>query len=119
MIEKTVLNYLNRKLNVPVLMELPEVPSSAYPVFPSSMVLVEKVGETVSNHVRTVSIALQSYSTQSLYYAAALDEEVRGAMNSIIELDDIGGCRMASNYNFTDTRTKRYRYQCVFDIYLV
>ena len=119
MIEKTVLDYLNSKLDVPVLMELPEVPSESYPVFPYSMVLIEKVGERVTDRVHTASIALQSYSTQSLFYAAALDEQVREAMDGIVELDAVGASHMTSNYNFTDTRTKRYRYQCVFDITFV
>lgn len=116
MIEKTVYDYLSSRLDVPVLLELPEVPSEEFPVFPSSLIIIEKIGETVSDHVHTASVALQSYSTERLYDAAALDEQVRAAMDDIIELDEIGGVFLASNYNFTDTSTKRYRYQCIYEI---
>lgn len=116
MIETTVLNYLGDKLDVPVLMELPEVPSEDFPVFPEEVVVIEKIADSVSNMLHTASIAIQSYSTNSLYDAAALDERVRKAMDAIEELNEIGGASMESNYNFTNTGTKRYRYQCVYDI---
>lgn len=119
MIEKTVLEYLTDKLNIPVLMELPEVPSEDFPVMPDQFVVLEKIASSKTNHVKNDSIAIQSYSLTRLYDAAALDETVRDAMDDIIALDEIGGVRLASNYNFTDTDTKRYRYQCVYDIYHV
>jgi hypothetical protein len=46
-----------------------------------------------------------------------LDESVRQAMEQAVTLDNIASARLASNYNFTDTSTKRYRYQAVYDIY--
>lgn len=116
MIEKTVLDYLAGQLDVPVLMELPEVPSETYPEWPSEFVVIEKVGESVRNHVRTSSLALQSYSLRTMFRAAELDEQVREAMDVMAEETDVSRCHMASNYNHTDTRTKRYRYQCVYDI---
>lgn len=110
MIEVAVLNYLNSALSVPALMEVPENP-------PDRFVTIEKVGGGIRNHVRTASFAIQSYSLSSLYEAASLDEEVRSAMDVMAdEVDEIGACRMASDYNFTDTRMKRYRYQCTYDI---
>ena len=118
MIEVTVLNYLNENLDTPVLMELPEVPSEDYPTFPEKLVVIERIATSRTNHVNVVSLAFQSYA-DSLYEAALLDEQVRSLMDSIVALDEIGGIRLASNYNFTDTRTKRYRYQCVYDIYFV
>lgn len=119
MIEKVVRNYLAEELDVPVLLELPEVPSEDYSTFPESFVVIEKIGSSRTNHVVNDSIALQSYSTTRLINAAELDEQVREAMDAIIDLDEIGGVRLASNYNFTDTSTKRYRYQCVYEIYHV
>lgn len=119
MIEQTILNYLNTILDVPVLMELPEVPSEDFPNWPDQFVVIERVGGGKTNHVNQASFALQSYSMLSLYNAAALDDDVKTAMDNIIELPEIGGAKMASNYNHTDTRTKRYRYQCVYDIYFV
>ena len=116
MIEQTVLQYLSENLDVPVFLELPEVPTD-YPAWPDRFVLIEKVGGGKSNYIRTASFAIQSYSLTRLYDAAALDEEVRAVMDDMAgDVDSIGACRMASNYNFTDTSTKRYRYQCTYDI---
>lgn len=116
MIEKTVYDYLTECLDVPVFTELPEVPSEDYPAWPEKFIVLEKVGDSVTNHIHAASIAIQSYSISRLFDAASLDETVRDAMDGLITLPEIGSCRMASNYNFTDTRTKRYRYQSVFDI---
>ena len=38
-------------------------------------------------------------------------------MEGIIDLDDISAVRLASNYNHTDVRTKRYRYQSVYEFH--
>ena len=43
-------------------------------------------------------------------------EEVKNAMENIITLDSISRCSLEGDYNYTDTRTKQYRYQAVFDI---
>lgn len=118
MIETVVLNYLDNALDVPVLMELPDVPSEDYPTFPDSLVTIERIGGSVRNHVYTATFAFQSYAS-SLANAALLDGLVRAAMDNIVSLPAVGGCRMVSNYNFTDTRTKRYRYQCVYEVYHV
>lgn len=117
MIEKTILDYLSGQLTVPVLMELPEVPSEDYPTFPEQFVIIEKVGGSRKDQIDSASVAFQSYSTKSLYQAASLDETVRAAVFGITELSTISGVRLASNYNHTDTRTKRYRYQSVFEIF--
>ena len=118
MIEKVVLDYLMAELNVPVMMEVPEVPSEDYPDVPERFVVIEKVGGNKTNHGTTASIAFQSYAG-SMYEAAALDEEVRETGEGIIVLSSVSGVRLTSNYNHTDPRTKQYRYQCVYDIYFV
>ena len=35
---------------------------------------------------------------------------------AIIELDDISRCELNTDYNYTDTARKKYRYQAVYDI---
>ena len=117
MIEKTILDYLSDKLDVPVLMELPEVPSEEYPDFPEQFVVIENVGGSRRDLLDSASVAFQSYSTVSLLQAAKLDEQVRMQVWGLTELGEISGVRLASHYNHTDTRTKRYRYQSVFDFY--
>lgn len=117
MIEQIVLDYLTEHMDVPVFMELPEVPSEDYPTMPERFILLEKVGGGLNDHIDSGSVAVQSYSLNSLYEAACLDEEMRAVMFGILEQDDISEVRLASNYNHTDTRTKRYRYQSVFEFH--
>lgn len=112
MIEQTVQEFLSAGLDVPVLLEVPEGQD-----IPDRFVIIEKIAGGRRNLLRTASFAIQSYSLSSMYDAAALDKEVRDEMDEMdILLPNIGSCRMASNYNFTDTSTKRYRYQCTYDI---
>ena len=115
MIEQIVQQYLAEHMDVPVLMELPEVPSEEFPSMPERFIVLEKVGGNMRDGTEHGSIAVQSYSLNSLYEAAQLDEEMRATIWGIIELDEISEITISSNYNHTDTRTKRYRYQSVFD----
>lgn len=62
-----------------------------------------------------VVLAIQSYAP-SMYEAARLNERVKAAMDSAAELDAVSASRLNSDYNFTDTTTKRYRYQAVYDL---
>lgn len=108
MIETIILNYLADNLSVPVFMEEPEERCGEY-------VLIEKVGSFENDRIQSATVAVQSYA-ESLYKAADLNEAVKRAMQEIIALDCISRCRLNSDYNFTDTETKRYRYQAIFDI---
>lgn len=120
MIETILRGYLDAALNtggteIPVLLELPEVPSESYPVWPEKLVVLEKVGGSKTNQISSASFAIQSYGS-TLYNAAVLDEDVRAVMEGFAALDDVSACRLSSNYNHTDTRMKVYRYQSVYDI---
>lgn len=108
MIEKTILDHLNNVLNVPAYMERPEGPPDRY-------VLIEKTGSGKRNHICDATIAVQSYAP-TLFRAAELNEEVKEAMEAAIELDNICRVNLNSDYNFTNTAMKQYRYQAVFDI---
>ena len=108
MIEKIVLDYLNSVLDVPVYMEKPEDEPMRY-------VLVEKTGSGEDDHIFTATIAIQSYA-ESLYQAAVLNELVKGAMHGIVKLNSIGKAKLNTDYNFTDTQKKKYRYQAVYDL---
>lgn len=109
MIEKIVINYLTEKLaGIPVYMEEPEKPPKEY-------VLVEKVGGSERNLVQTAQITVCSYST-SLLKTAQLNDVVKAKMRKMIELDEISSCGLNSDYNYTDTDTRRYRYQALFNI---
>ena len=56
MIEKTVLDYLNRKLDVPVYMEVPEKPEKEY-------VVIEKTGSGAENHICSAVFAYSQFRT--------------------------------------------------------
>lgn len=79
------------------------------------MILVEKTGSSKTNRIDTATIAIQSYGG-SLVNTIELNEEVKRIMEGIETLDDIGGCHLNSDYNYTDTTTKQHRYQAVFSI---
>src|SRR5690625_6899957 len=65
--------------------------------------------------VQTCALPISS-SFKTLYEAVVLNEEVKQAVESMIELDEIRGLNLNSDYNFTDLSTKEYRYQAVYDI---
>ncbi|MCB5934494.1 hypothetical protein LI012_06455 [Caldibacillus thermoamylovorans] len=108
MIEIIILNHLKSKLTEPVSLEKPSAQTGNYVVF-------EKTSSGKSNHLTSATIAFQSYG-KTLYEAAELNERVKSAVESLIELDEIRGITLNSDYNFTDTTTKEYRYQAVYDI---
>lgn len=109
MIEKIVLDYLSQSLSVPVRTE--KVGN-----LPEEYVLIEKTGSSVENHINSATIAIQSYST-SMYGAASLNEEVKKAMDHLADSTNVYKSSLNSDYNFTDTQSKRYRYQAVYDVY--
>ena len=107
MIELIICEYLSEKLDCAVLPEKPDRPFG-------KMVFVERTGGR-GKFLRETTVAIQSYGT-SLYEAAMLNEEVISEMQGLIERDEVTKVTLNSNYNYTDTATKEYRYQAVFDI---
>lgn len=108
MIEVTLLNYLSGALDVPVYMELPPNP-------PQSCVVIEKIGSSMDNHLPSANFAIQSYGG-TMFEAATLNEQVKQAVFDSVSLDEITAVSLNSDYHYTDTATKRYRYQAVFVI---
>lgn len=108
MIEKVVLDYLESQ-HLDAYMEMPE----STPSYP--FVILEKTGSSVDNYLTTSTIAIQSYGS-SMYSASSLNEAVKQLMDGAIACEEITKVKLDSDYNFTDTTTKRYRYQAVFDI---
>lgn len=106
MIETIVLNYIKEELEVPVLMEIPENPVETF-------VILEKTGSSRENYIDSATIAAQSYAP-TMEQAAILNDRVKDAFYKMVEHDKIGAVRLNSDYNFTDTATKRYRYQAIF-----
>ena len=92
MIEEIVFNYLKNKLNVHVTFEnINEV----------EYVLIGKSGSSRFDFTNT---------------ATFFNEKVKDVMYDLIELDEITSLHLNSDYDYTDTTIKKYRYQAVFDI---
>lgn len=111
MIETDVVKYLSGCLEVPCYMEMPEGMPDA------SFVLVEKTGSSFVNRtIYTAAFAFQSYAP-TLLEAAKLNDMVKAAMKRIDEhCDTVTRSELNSDYNFTDTTSKNYRYQAIFDL---
>lgn len=109
-IEKTIRNYLDGELDCPVWMEIPKGMT-----IPSEYVLIQKTGSRRYNHLNYAVVTLQSYS-DTLKGAMELNESVKDAMDGLVILPQISRSALNSDYNFTDTQAKVYRYQAVYDI---
>ena len=109
-IEQIILNRIRAVLPDPVYMEVPKGVT-----LPAEFVVVEKTGSGMVNHLKSATFAIQSYAG-SMYRAASVNEEVKEAMDSLTTLDAVSRSALNSDYNFTDTQKKQYRYQAVYDI---
>ena len=109
MIEKTILDYLSSEMNpIPVYMERPLNPPEKY-------ILIEKTGSGLLNTLFSATVAIQSHA-RTLYETATINDEVIEAMIGM-NVKGVTSIKLNSDYNFTDTSTKTYRYQAVFDLY--
>lgn len=108
-IEATVISYLQSTLGTnAVYAEVPENPEDEYYV-------VDKTGSSMANRVMTSTIAIQTYGPSKLR-ASEMNEDVKEAMDGFAVLDEIGSCRLNSDYNFTNTAKRQHRYQSVWDV---
>ena len=107
MIEKIVLDYLKQSISA-VYMEVPREP-------PTTFVIIERTGGTETNRIRSATLAIQSYAG-TLYEAASLNETVKALMDGITALPSVSSCDLNADYNYTDTASKRYRYQAVYNV---
>lgn len=107
MIEEVLIEHLRNELNLPVCMETPEKQKR--------YVLIQRTGGGEPEHICTATVAIQSVA-ESLYEAAKLNHKVKKIMRHIEKLPEISSCELNSDYEFTDTKTKSYRYQAVYDL---
>ena len=107
MIEKIIFDYLNSLDGVKAYTEIPAN-------FTGNCYLIEKTGDRRLNHINTATIAIQSYG-ETLYDAMLLNDALKDIMlDGLIQLESVSGVKLNSDYNYTDTTTKRYRYQAVY-----
>ncbi len=108
MILQTVIDYLAEVVNLPAYGEVP-------PDAPEEFLVVEQTGSGGENRLYCPTLAVQSYAA-SLSRAYSINQLVLPAMDALPTLDSVFSCRLNSDYNYTDTAEKRYRWQAVFDI---
>lgn len=107
-IEVYLIEYLTNELGVNVYGQEEDAEDDSY-------VVIEKLGSYVENFTRHATIALKSYGA-TLLESAKLNERVKNAMDDIIKKPEISFSKLNSDYNYTDTTTKKYRYQAVYDL---
>lgn len=109
MIEEAIIKYLKTKF--PAEKVSAEVPTG----MPERFITVEKTGSQQTNiGLYESTVAVQSWAMSKME-AAKLSSEVCDAMRDMPFETDVSRVR-GSDYDFTDTTTKRYRYQGVFTI---
>lgn len=108
LIEQTVMDYLEDQTGIPTYGERPKRPDPEY-------LLVERTGSGEEDLIRRAAIAVQTYA-DSMARAAEMCEIVERAMKDITDLENISKCKLNSSYNYTDTESKKYRYQAVFNL---
>lgn len=108
-IEKIVIDYLRDKMQTDAVYgEIPDSPTGEFFV-------VDKTGSVTEDLICTSTVAIQSYG-DSKAQAAESNEKLKGAMREIVALDEVGGCYLTTDYNFTNTARKLYRYQAVYEV---
>lgn len=108
MIEKTVLDYLDSALDVPVYLEQPKSKPNEY-------VLIKIISMGRVNYINNASFYLRSIST-SLFNASKLNKDVMNAMDAIISEDSISASKIGGMTQDIDTTTKTYAYECVYNL---
>ena len=108
MISITIKEYLEKQLQLPCFMELPEQ-------LPEQFLVLEVKGMGQENHLHRATAIVQSYAP-SRYEAAQLNERVKAAMESLTQLQEISRCELNTDYDYTNTAAKQYRWQAVFDL---
>lgn len=109
LIEQVIREYLLTQIDVPIYLEHQDD-------LPGRYIFIEKTGSGKKNQLDFCTFAIQSYG-DSLYDAATLNEDLKKAIESMVTLDMIAKVKLDSDYNFTDTETKKHRYQAVFDFF--
>lgn len=111
MIEKVIYDFLNERASVPAYMEEPAKGIA------DEYILIHKSGGRYENRITSALLLVKCISTQSLYRAAEICDEVISIMDDAVTLDEVASCRPNSpGYNNTDTASMQYRYDATFDI---
>lgn len=108
LIDIVVKNHVAGLVDCPVYMEYPQEP-------PERFAIVDKTDGSREDGLNIALFIAQSYGRSKLE-AMMLNEQVKAAMDSLIELDRVAECDMSNDYPFPDTLHKKHRYQAVYEI---
>ena len=108
MIEITVMEFLSNSLGVPVHMEYPEKPTDRF-------LVLRRTDNKPENHIYTATFVAESYA-ETMLEAAKLNGLAINALDRLTELDGVTASRHVTDYEFKDTKNKRYRYQAVYNL---
>ena len=108
MIEITIKEHLEDRLDVPVYFEFPKNP-------PERFLVMKKEGNPRENLLDFAMLIVDSYGP-SLLEAAKVNESTKKALDSLVELSSVSASKRGGDYPLVDTKNKRYRYQAVQNI---
>lgn len=109
LIEKTIRDYLLEKIqNIPIEVEEP-TNKTKYIVF-------RVIDRNKTDLINSVTVEFFSYD-KSKFEAAKLDEELRMAMENIVELGSIFSSKIGGGSDDYDEDLKRYRYRSYFNLF--
>lgn len=109
-IEQLVQRTLAKETGYPAFLEEPPAPR------PPRYYLAARLGRGGENHISRARLALQSYAP-SLAGAMALNRAAYDVMKTALLGDPaVSRVSLVSDYDFTDTATKRYRWQAIYEI---
>ena len=112
MIVARVLQELEKRLDVPVVMEIPEPEPGRQPV--EKFVLFSTTGGGEEEHLCSGLFIFQVYAP-SPADAYTLSRTVKQAVRTLIAMPEITRLRPDGDYSFPDITRRRPRWQLVFD----
>ena len=108
-LEAFLIEWIQRQTGYDTFAEVPEG-------HPAEFYIVERTGSRTVNHITTATIAIQSWNSAGMYMAAAMNDDLKTVMESLVQEPEISACRLSTDYNFTNAESKYYRYQAVYNI---
>ena len=109
MILETIRRYIADHSGYPAWTERPKEPPARY-------YIIDKSGGNCRNFIHYSLFVVQSYA-ETMADAAQMNERLIEIMTKgLIAENEISSVSVNSNYDYTDTDAKQYRYQAVFDI---
>ena len=108
MIEKIIKDYLSDTLGAAVVLERPSPPPDRY-------YLIEKTGGGREDTLHHTMLNIESHAP-TLYETAQIHEAAMAAMLRASVLDAVSEVKLNTEYNNTDTATKSYQYEAVYEV---